>query len=119
MRLSDAGLRCRPTKLIYPNHRLPPWLTEAAAPRSLEPIVRRPHTLTLFGAMTLAQLPAYTADRLLGNLRFEQPNISIYGLSGGAIAVTSTLKSTPRRTLEGHWRCATDALSDAVAISHH
>jgi hypothetical protein len=30
MRLSDAGLRQRPTKLIYPGHRLPPWLTEDA-----------------------------------------------------------------------------------------
>ena len=30
MRLSDAGLRRRPTKLIYPNHRLPPWPTEDA-----------------------------------------------------------------------------------------
>ena len=30
MRLSDAGLRCRQTKLIYPNHRSPPWLTEDA-----------------------------------------------------------------------------------------
>jgi hypothetical protein len=40
MRLSDAGLRRWPTKLIYPNHRLPPWLTEDATPRSLEPIVR-------------------------------------------------------------------------------
>src|SRR5580658_3612431 len=27
MRLSDAGLRRRRTKLIYPNHRPPPWLT--------------------------------------------------------------------------------------------
>jgi hypothetical protein len=26
MRLSGAGLRRRQTKLIYPNHRLPPWL---------------------------------------------------------------------------------------------
>jgi hypothetical protein len=41
MRLSDAGLRWRPTKLIYADHRPTPWLTEAAAPRSLEPIVRR------------------------------------------------------------------------------
>src|ERR1700720_2572528 len=40
MRLSDAGLRCRKTKLIYPDHRLPSWPTEDAAPRSLEPIVR-------------------------------------------------------------------------------
>ena len=29
MRLSDARLRRRTTKLIYPNHRLPPWLAEA------------------------------------------------------------------------------------------
>jgi uncharacterized protein len=40
MRLSDAGLRRRQTKLIYPNHRLPPATTEDAAPRSLQPIVR-------------------------------------------------------------------------------
>jgi hypothetical protein len=43
MRLSDAGLRQRQTKALYPNHRLPPWLTEDAAPRSLEPIVRVQH----------------------------------------------------------------------------
>ena len=30
MRLSDAGLRRRPTKLIDPDHRLSPWLTEDA-----------------------------------------------------------------------------------------
>ena len=30
MRLSDAGMRRRKTKLIYPNHRLPPWPTEDA-----------------------------------------------------------------------------------------
>jgi len=30
MRLSDAELRCRRTKLIYPNHQSPPWLTEDA-----------------------------------------------------------------------------------------
>ena len=41
MRLSDAGLRRHQTKLPYPNHRLPPWLTEDAAPLSLEPIVMR------------------------------------------------------------------------------
>jgi len=40
MRLSDAGARCRKTKLIYPHHRPSPWLTEAAPRRSLEPIVR-------------------------------------------------------------------------------
>src|SRR5580693_9196522 len=30
MRLSDAGLRRQPTKLIYPDHRFPPWPNEAA-----------------------------------------------------------------------------------------
>jgi hypothetical protein len=30
LRLSDAGMRRRKTKLIYPNHRLPPWLAEDA-----------------------------------------------------------------------------------------
>jgi hypothetical protein len=28
--LSDAGLHQRQTKALYPNHRLPPWLTEDA-----------------------------------------------------------------------------------------
>ena len=105
MRLSDVGLRCRQTKLIYPNHRLPLWPNEDAAPRSLEPIVRRPHMLTLVGAMTLAQLPAYTADRPLRNLPFERPDTSNCGLSGGAMAVTLTLESARRRTPEAPWRC--------------
>jgi hypothetical protein len=30
MRLSDPGLRQRQLKLIYPDHRLPPWLNEDA-----------------------------------------------------------------------------------------
>jgi hypothetical protein len=30
MRLSDAGMRCRKTEPIYPDHRFPPWLTEDA-----------------------------------------------------------------------------------------
>ena len=29
IRLSDAGARCRKTKLIYPHHRPSPWSTEA------------------------------------------------------------------------------------------
>ena len=41
MRLSDAGAQ-RQSKMLYPNHRSPPWLTEEATPRSLEPIVRLP-----------------------------------------------------------------------------
>src|ERR1700722_9288733 len=31
MKLIDAGLHCRPTKLIYPDHRLTPWSIEDAA----------------------------------------------------------------------------------------
>jgi hypothetical protein len=30
MSLSDAGLQCGKTKLLYPDHRLPPWPTEDA-----------------------------------------------------------------------------------------
>ena len=40
--LSDAGLRRRKAKLIYFNHRFPPWPSEDATPRSLEPGVRLP-----------------------------------------------------------------------------
>jgi hypothetical protein len=42
IRLSDAGMRRRKAKLIYFNHRLPPWPIEDATPRSLEPGVRLP-----------------------------------------------------------------------------
>src|SRR6266478_7967990 len=41
MRLSDAGLRRLKTNALDPHHRLPPWPTEDATPRSLEPIVMR------------------------------------------------------------------------------
>jgi hypothetical protein len=44
IRLSDAGLRRPKSKLIYLDHRFPPWFTEDATPRSLEPIVRRSRT---------------------------------------------------------------------------
>jgi hypothetical protein len=47
MRLSDARLRRHQSKLIYPDHRLPPWFTEDDTPRSLEPIVRRLPQLVL------------------------------------------------------------------------
>jgi hypothetical protein len=57
MRLSDAGVRCRPTKLIYPNHRFPPWPTEDPAPRSLEPIVRGRRRATV---KSTYDKPAYT-----------------------------------------------------------
>ncbi len=52
-RLSDAGLRCRPTKLIYPNHRPPPWTTEDT-PRD------RSKQLLEFGATPASQMPLFT-----------------------------------------------------------
>ena len=94
MRLNDVGLRRRQTKLIYPNQRSPPWLAEDAAPRSLQPIVRQPHALTFLRAMTLARIPAYTADWARGNLRFEQSNISTYETYRTAQDATAQCEST-------------------------
>jgi hypothetical protein len=39
MRSSDAGARCCQAKLIYLNHRLPPWLTEDAARDRSNPLL--------------------------------------------------------------------------------
>jgi hypothetical protein len=39
MRVSDAGLRRHEAKLIYLNHRLPPWPAEDVTTRSLEPML--------------------------------------------------------------------------------
>jgi hypothetical protein len=48
MRLSDAGLRRRKAKLLYPNHRPPPWLTEdATRDRSNRLLGAKPTTFTL------------------------------------------------------------------------
>ena len=41
MRLSDAGVCRRQTKLLYPNHRPPSWPNEDSTLRLLEPIGRR------------------------------------------------------------------------------
>src|SRR5579863_4198079 len=53
-RLSDAGLRRHPPKLVYPNHRLPPWLTEDAtrdrSSRGLDGSADGSHCATLNGA---------------------------------------------------------------------
>ncbi len=57
MRLSDAGLRYRQTKLVYPDHRLLPWPNEDATPRSLEPIVRRHLRAAKEGRRRRARLP--------------------------------------------------------------
>ena len=81
MRLSDAGLHQRQTKALYPNHRLPPWLTEDAAPRSLEPIVRGWHRRMKNPAQIERSLPTETAPlrpnivRLRAN--FLKPNEAV------------------------------------------
>ena len=67
MRLSDAGLRRHQTKLPYPNHRLPPWLTEDAAPLSLEPIVR-----------PLRDDSRWRRDRSLRSLATQSRNFKIH-----------------------------------------
>jgi len=58
-RLSDAGFHWRPTKLIYPNHRLPPWLTgDAPRDRSNRLLddanVGRPHWPPLRNTLTIS-----------------------------------------------------------------
>jgi uncharacterized protein len=51
MRLGDAGLHQRQTKALYPNHRLPPWLTDD---------VTRDRSNRLLGPNLACQLNAYT-----------------------------------------------------------
>jgi hypothetical protein len=41
MRLSGKRMRCRQSKLLYLNHRLPPWLNEDDPRSPLEPLVRQ------------------------------------------------------------------------------
>src|SRR5579863_6228408 len=57
MRLSDAGLHRRQTKALYPNHRLPPWLTEDAtrdrSNRLLEDAARRIQAIAGTATMSL------------------------------------------------------------------
>jgi hypothetical protein len=68
MRLSDAGLLRRPSKRIYPNHKPPPWLTEDAAPRSLEPIVRQPHHAVHLHISDLYHRYFKAADKFRGSV---------------------------------------------------
>src|ERR1700678_3159455 len=56
MRLSDAGLRRRQTKALYPNHRPYSSAHRRRAPRSLEPIVR--HSVATNGQNTRRQKPS-------------------------------------------------------------
>ena len=41
IRLNDAWRRLRQATALDSNHQSPPWLTEDAIPRSLQPVVRR------------------------------------------------------------------------------
>jgi hypothetical protein len=49
MRLSDAGIRCRETQLVYLNRRLPPWFNEDTPTRDrsnrLLDVISRAHNL--------------------------------------------------------------------------
>jgi hypothetical protein len=61
MRLSDAGWRCRQTKLLFPNHRSPPWLTEDATRD-------RSNRLLDYRAAPAPKLPLNSADQLTPSL---------------------------------------------------
>jgi len=61
IRLSDAGMHCRPTKLFYFNHRLPPWLTEGATRD-------RSNRLLDYRAAPASKLPFNGADELTPSL---------------------------------------------------
>jgi hypothetical protein len=56
IRLSDAGLRYRQTKLLYPDHRLPPWLacdaTRDRSNRLLENTIKPFHSIVVLPART-------------------------------------------------------------------
>ena len=94
MRLSDAGLRLRRTKALYPNHRSPPWLTEHDAPRSLEPIVRGQRHVepAVVGQGNCTRLMPISADR--GMCSIERRSSSrLASLSGcDVINTTDTLR---------------------------
>jgi hypothetical protein len=63
MRLRDVGLRRRQTRLIYTNHRPSPWLIEASAPRSLQPIVRQTVPYNFIPSQMTASVDALTTGR--------------------------------------------------------
>ena len=69
MRLTDAGLHQRQTKALYPKHRLPPWLNEAAVPRSLEPIVGRHRAVRQINGASNPRLAADIRARHFRRLR--------------------------------------------------
>jgi hypothetical protein len=71
MRLSDAGLHQRQTRALYPNHRLPPWLTEDKtrdrSDRLLDGVTFRPNIIRLIAPrhprLMLSQIAPQKTDR--------------------------------------------------------
>jgi len=58
MRLSDAGFRQGQSKLIYPDHRSPPWLTEdAPRDRSNRLLDEAPGSKSFLGVIGITQFP--------------------------------------------------------------
>jgi hypothetical protein len=76
MRSSDVGLRRRQTKLIYLNHRIPPWLAEHSnPPGSLEPIVRSDLARPL-NAYTINTVMTYDPAKRRSNKRKHQIDLA-------------------------------------------
>src|SRR5665213_4300812 len=89
MRLSDARVRCHPAKLIYPNHQLPPWLTEDAA---------RDHSSRLLGVGPLPsrreRRPFYGKVGVADGTRpYRLMTATSATLSGGPPALTTAATS--------------------------
>src|SRR5258708_57915 len=97
MRLSDAGLRRRQTKLIYPDHRLTHWLTEDVPPdrsnRALEDAARS--TQATSGTATTSLIWSVTK-----NTGWLQTFGKMVGANEGAIAATAASEAAmgPNRT---------------------
>src|SRR6202522_2328377 len=117
MRLSDARLRCRQTKLIYPNHRPPPWPNEAAprdrTNRLLDDALRR--TQAIKGTATMSLIWSVTKNtgwllQMMGQ---------IVELSEGIIAaaVANTAATNPNWT--AFFRARTTAATATGRATHN
>jgi hypothetical protein len=100
MRLSDAGLCQRPTKLIYPDHRLTPWPNEDDTPRSLEPIVRR------LAAVSQTTRPRALARATHATLALAQDRESSH-VRFPACAPREVVERNPRQQIMCHPKCTT------------
>jgi len=96
MRLSDARLRNRQTKLIYPNHRFPPWLFFVWSSRSYIHVLARHRrvkgvTLTRLTdyrplPLPVATLPSDRSNRLLDGVTWRIATLIASALNGNLIA---------------------------------